>query len=82
MKVTRHDDGTYSITGIAVEDLERFAALADFPVWSAQPKEIGVFCAALHDGVWDAMGDDRPDGNRYLSAEAVGMIAETTIWTE
>lgn len=71
MKVQDNGDGTYTYTAILTEDeLLTLGALADFPLWSMQPVPVADFCARL----WGAVREMVP-----VSAEALGMVPETTV---
>lgn len=73
MMVIDHGDGTYSLASRqrwTRDQLEALCALADFPLWSAQPDRVVWVCAALH----NAVGSVAP-----ASAEALNMVPVTTV---
>lgn len=74
MKVIRESDGTYAIADLSGDELATLAAVADFPLWSAQPPEVESMCAALYNGVCSVLGSD---GATF--ADGVGMVPVTTV---
>lgn len=75
MKVTRVDgngEATYEVRELTEDQAVLLGALADFPLWGRQPKEVAAFCAALHTGVEEAT-------EFAIHADAEGMTAHTTV---
>lgn len=71
MMVTEHEDGTFSLDGRFTRDqLTALGAVADFPLWTAQPEPVADTCAALLKAVRSAVP---------VSAEAFGMVPVTTV---
>ena len=76
MLVEAEDDGTYSLRGLSLEDLCLLAALADFPLWEAQPKKINDFCSDLVDAIATGLPAGAPT---IPTADAVGFVDAVTV---
>lgn len=68
------EDGTesFELRGMTRKQAEMLGALADFPLWSAQPKAVGEFCMDLYEAVDISVG-------AHVHAESVGMTPETSV---
>jgi hypothetical protein len=78
MQVTKNSYGTFDVTGLTGDQAAMLGALADFPLWAAQPEKIGKFCEALHHAISAALltanlGADWP------LADTHGMTNNTTV---
>lgn len=78
MRVTENSDGTFDVRGLTGDEAAMLGALADFPHWAEQPKEIGGFCEALHNAVGAALHTANSDAV-WPSADAHGMTDNTTV---
>lgn len=76
MRVEAEDDGTYSLRGLSLEDLSLLAALADFPLWEAQPKKINDFCSDLVDAIATGLPAGAPT---IPTADAAGFVDAVTV---
>ena len=70
------DETTYDVRGLTERQMELLGALADFPMWFHQPREVAEFCEALHNTAGNALA--AVDGP-WPFADAVDMKPLTTV---